>query len=214
MTDVLVSVGTDVHRFDRLMGWLETWHAAHAGDLTMIVQHGSSRAPGIPGATPFLGHDELDAAMASARAVVTHGGPASITEARRHGHVPIVVARNPAYDEHVDDHQMLFTARMAGLGLIRLCAAQEELAAALDESLSGAGRPGSTATGDPSAARAAAVAAVGRIVDDLMAAQRRRTTAGSGPTAEDQRSVTVPRQRAAGDSPVAARRSWGWRWRG
>ncbi len=23
---VLVVVGTDVHRFDRLMGWLEQWH--------------------------------------------------------------------------------------------------------------------------------------------------------------------------------------------
>ncbi len=170
--DVLVSVGTDVHRFDRLMGWLETWHEARPDHPAMLIQHGSSRAPGIPGAVPFLTHDELNAAMAGARVVVTHGGPASITEARRHGHVPIVVARDPAHDEHVDDHQMLFTARMAGLGLIRLCATADDLTAALTDGLAGATRR--TDAIDPTTSRAAAVAAVGRIVDDLVAAKRGR----------------------------------------
>ncbi len=168
---VLVSVGTDVHRFDRLMGWLESWHAGCPEPPTVLVQHGRSRAPAIPGAVPFLGHDELDAAMAGARVVVTHGGPASITEARRHGHVPVVVARDPAYAEHVDDHQMLFAARMAGLGLIRLCATADELSAALRDGLDDTVRRGGH---DGASARAAAVAEVGRIVDGLVAAKRGR----------------------------------------
>jgi len=172
--DVLVSVGTDVHRFDRLMEWLEAWYATRPDQPAVLIQHGSSRAPAIGGATPFLSHDELDAAMAGARVIVTHGGPASITEARRHGHVPIVVARDPSYDEHVDNHQMLFTARMAGLGLIRLCTTEEDLTEAVDKGLADpALRAGTT---DPTGARAAAVAAVGRIVDDLVAAKRPRTS--------------------------------------
>jgi UDP-N-acetylglucosamine transferase subunit ALG13 len=178
--DVLVSVGTDVHRFDRLMEWLEAWYAARPDQPAVLTQHGSSRPPAIPGATAFLGHDELTAAMAAAKVVVTHGGPASITEARRHGHLPVVVARDPAYDEHVDNHQMLFTARMAGLGLIRLCATEEELVEALTDGLSGSAARTGTGTTDPTAARAAAVAAVGRIVDDLVAGRRGRTSRWRG----------------------------------
>jgi UDP-N-acetylglucosamine transferase subunit ALG13 len=167
--DVLASVGTDVHRFDRLMTWLERWHATRPAPPAMLVQHGSSRAPAIPGATAFLDHDSLGDAMGRARVVVTHGGPASITEARRHGHCPVVVARDPAYAEHVDDHQLLFTARLARLGLIRLCATAEDLGAAIDETTSGAGsRP------EPAVSRADAAIRVGRIVDDLVAIRRRR----------------------------------------
>jgi UDP-N-acetylglucosamine transferase subunit ALG13 len=169
---VLVTVGTDVHRFDRLMDWLESWYAARPDHPTMVIQHGRSRPPAIPGGAPFLEHDRLTEAMARARVVVTHGGPASITEARRHGHVPLVVARDPAYKEHVDDHQMLFAARMAAAGVIRLCTSADELGAALDR---GIADPASTGGGrDPAQARAAAVAMVGRIVDDLVAGKRRR----------------------------------------
>jgi UDP-N-acetylglucosamine transferase subunit ALG13 len=172
---VLVAVGTDAHRFDRLMDWLETWYAARPDRPTMLVQHGSSRGPAIPGAMPFLAHEGLLRAMAEARIVVTHGGPATITEARRHGHVPIVVARDPAYQEHVDDHQMRFAARMAGRGVIRLCTTAGELSASLERGL--AYPEGLTVDGDAgnsAAARAAAVAQVGRIVDDLIAARGRR----------------------------------------
>jgi UDP-N-acetylglucosamine transferase subunit ALG13 len=133
--DVLVSVGTDKHHFDRLLSWVEQWWLRQPVRPRLVVQHGSSRPPLIPGATPFLAHDQLGAAMAQARVVVTHGGPASITEARRHGHLPIVVARDPAYGEHVDNHQMLFAARMAAGGVIRLCASARELELALQEGL-------------------------------------------------------------------------------
>jgi UDP-N-acetylglucosamine transferase subunit ALG13 len=170
--DVLASVGTDVHRFDRLVGWLEDWYAARPAKPAMLVQHGRSRAPAIPGATAFLDHDGLEDAMSRARIVVTHGGPASITEARRHGHLPIVVARDPAFAEHVDDHQKLFTARMADGGMIRLCASAAELGDALDRGLAGEVRPASSMP--PVGSRDAAVARVGRIVDDLVAERRRR----------------------------------------
>jgi UDP-N-acetylglucosamine transferase subunit ALG13 len=180
--DVLVSVGTDIHRFDRLMDWLDGWYADRLDKPEMLVQHGRSRAPAMPTATAFLDHDELENAMSRARVVITHGGPASITEARRHGHLPIVVARNPAYAEHVDDHQMLFAARMADRGLIRLCVSEAELSAVIEEGLSGpAFRAGpadpSTAragAADPTTARADAVSRVGRIVDDLVAGRTRR----------------------------------------
>jgi UDP-N-acetylglucosamine transferase subunit ALG13 len=172
---VLVVVGTDAHPFDRLVEWLERWYAARPDRPRLIVQHGSSRTPLLPGARAYLGHDELELAMRGALVVVSHGGPATISEARRSGHLPIVVPRDPARAEHVDDHQLLFARRLARLGAIRLCESERVFAAALD---SGLAEPAAFALDGDAAngwvARAEAAARVGRIVEDLVRARQRR----------------------------------------
>jgi UDP-N-acetylglucosamine transferase subunit ALG13 len=171
---VLATVGTDVHHFDRVLGWLERWHAGRAGGARLVVQHGHSGAPAVPGAVAFLGHDDLQRAMADATLVVSHGGPASITEARRHGHLPIVVPRDPAFGEHVDNHQQLFARRLAAAGMVLLCESEVELHDALDK---GVADPSAFAlAADPRVgeARSRAVAEVGRIVEELVGQRRRR----------------------------------------
>lgn len=171
---VLVAVGTDKHRFDRLMDWLDAWFPTAPLRPTMVIQHGYSRPPAIPGGVPFLGHAELQTAMETATLVVCHGGPATILEARRHGHLPIVVPRDPSRQEHVDNHQQLFARRLAAAGMIALCESQEELAAALNRGLAQPDSFTVTADADAQAARMAAVHRVGRIVEELVAAARPR----------------------------------------
>ncbi|MFI7574330.1 glycosyltransferase [Micromonospora sp. NPDC049497] len=173
---VLVVVGTDVHRFDRLVDWLERWHAGRPS-VRVVLQYGHSRVPRLPGATPFLGHEELQRAMAEATLVVSHGGPATITEARRTGHLPIVVPRDPNHDEHVDNHQQLFARRLGTAGLVRLCWSEAELVAALDEGLAD---PSRFALADPDGPdpRAEAVARVGQVIDDLVARRVRQRAGG------------------------------------
>ncbi|MEU9509602.1 glycosyltransferase [Micromonospora sp. NPDC048170] len=175
---MLVAVGTDKHPFDRLVGWLEEWHPALAEGVGLTVQHGHTRAPGVPGAVAFLGHDELQTAMAEADLVVCHGGPATILEARRHGHLPIVVPRDPARGEHVDDHQQLFARRLGAAGMVALAETREALFAALAAGLADPSRFAVAADPEASEARRAAVEQVGRIVEDLVAAstgRRQRT---------------------------------------
>ena len=174
---VLVVVGTDVHRFDRLVGWLERWHAARPG-VRLVLQYGHSRPPALPEATPFLGHEELQRAMAEATLVVSHGGPATITEARRTGHLPIVVPRDPAHDEHVDNHQQLFSRRLGAAGMVRLCETEAELLAALDEGLADPGRFVLAADPGRPDPRAEAVARVGAVIDDLVARRVRQRAGG------------------------------------
>ncbi|HZN76552.1 MAG TPA: glycosyltransferase [Micromonosporaceae bacterium] len=171
---VLVVVGTDTHPFDRLTDWLEQWYCAHPGPPDLVVQYGHGRAPGIPGATPFLDHEALKREMAEATLVVSHGGPATILEARRSGHLPIVVPRDPAHGEHVDDHQQLFARRLGSVGMVHLCDSVDALTTALADGLADPRR--FTIAGDPDAAigRAAAVARVGSIVEDLISARGRR----------------------------------------
>ncbi|MFJ1537694.1 glycosyltransferase [Micromonospora chalcea] len=174
---VLVVVGTDVHRFDRLVGWLERWHAARP-EVRLVLQYGHSRTPALPEATPFLGHEELQQAMAESTLVVSHGGPATITEARRTGHLPIVVPRDPAHDEHVDNHQQLFSRRLGAAGMVRLCESEAELVAALDEGLADPSRFVLAADPGRPDPRAEAVARVGAVIDGLVASRVRQRAVG------------------------------------
>lgn len=132
--DVVVSVGTDHHAFDRLVRWIDDY-ARRRRDLRFLVQHGHSRAPrDVPG-TPFLSGTELGDQMRAARVVVTHGGPGTIVQARAAGHLPVVVARDPELDEHVDDHQLLFVQRLEEAGRVRSCSTPQQLAALIDKAL-------------------------------------------------------------------------------
>jgi UDP-N-acetylglucosamine transferase subunit ALG13 len=178
---ILVVVGTDIHPFDRLTGWLRRWYAGRhpgvgAGGSApgLILQYGHSEGPDLSGAVRFLGHEELQRAMASASLVVSHGGPATITEARRSGHLPIVVPRDPAHREHVDNHQQLFARRLGAAGMVWLCETERELAEALDKGLADPSAFALSADGQGRDARAEAVAKVGRIVEDLVAQRSRR----------------------------------------
>lgn len=173
-TRLLVAVGTDKHPFDRLVDWLAQWHADAADAVGLTVQHGHTKAAGLPGAVPFLGHDALQQEMADADLVVCHGGPATILEARRHGHLPIVVPRDPGRGEHVDDHQQLFARRLGDAGLVALCETREQLHDALAAGLADASRFAVAADPDAHEARRVAVARVGQIVEDLVARAARR----------------------------------------
>lgn len=134
MSRVLVTVGTDHHRFDRLIGWVDRWAAAHP-DASVLVQHGTADAPVHGEAVVMLGYDELVAEMAQADVVIAQGGPATIMDARSVGHRPIVIPRRGHLDEVVDDHQVAFTDWMAAKDLVWLAADEAELHALIDAAL-------------------------------------------------------------------------------
>lgn len=133
---VVVAVGTDHHPFGRLVGWVDRWLARGGADrVECVVQHGTAPAPrwGTPRA--YLEHAEFTELVARAAVVVCHGGPATIAECRRIGRLPVVVPRRVEHGEHVDNHQVLFTARLADKKLVYLASSEDELAALLDDGL-------------------------------------------------------------------------------
>jgi UDP-N-acetylglucosamine transferase subunit ALG13 len=132
----LVLVGTDFHPFDRLVGWVDARASEGDGErLRWLVQHGASAPPRIADGRPFLPRDELERLLAESAFVVCHGGPGTIMEARRHGHVPIVVPRSAANGEHVDDHQRRFARRLVQAGHIRLAEDRQAFEAAIRTAL-------------------------------------------------------------------------------
>jgi UDP-N-acetylglucosamine transferase subunit ALG13 len=124
---VLVTVGTDHHPFTRLMGWIER-RSRTGPRLRWLVQHGYTTPPTGTGVTAadLLPHHELQAALREAAVVVCQGGPGSIMDARGAGKVPVVVPRRSDLGEHVDDHQVRFSRRVAADGLIRLAETEDD----------------------------------------------------------------------------------------
>jgi len=131
---IVVSVGTDFHKFDRLIDWVDNWMIAHGEDVELFVQHGFTRSSPLGENVEMLPHAEILSRFESATAVVLQGGPGGILDARSVGVVPIVVPRRPHLDEVKDEHQVAFTRFMAGTDDVVL--AEEE--SALHRALSAA----------------------------------------------------------------------------
>jgi UDP-N-acetylglucosamine transferase subunit ALG13 len=171
---VVVTVGTDHHPFDRLVRWVNDWLTAHPEQLPgFFVQSGSTVLAPVCAGSEAVDAQRLSGLLDSADVIVCHGGPASIAAAWARQLLPIVVPRLPQSGEHVDDHQVTFSRKLADLGRVRLAQTPEEFASVMAE-----------ATGDPSTLRAlvptgdvdAAVARFGELVDELIGQRRRRMT--------------------------------------
>lgn len=60
----------------------------------------------------MIGYDEMDEYVKKSDIIITHGGPGSIFHPLQYNKIPIVVPRNPEFNEHVDNHQILFAKRL------------------------------------------------------------------------------------------------------
>ena len=111
---ILATVGTHEDPFDRLLGELERLCSEGTLDEEVICQSGYCTLETTHVKThKQLPFDDLQALMARARIIITHGGPASIMQALAHGTIPIVVPRQADFGEHVDNHQCRFAEKMS-----------------------------------------------------------------------------------------------------
>lgn len=132
--DVVVSLGTDHHRFDRLVDWLDAWLTTRP-DVRCLLQHGFSRPSTLATSVPRLPRTELLEHYRRASAVVVQGGPGSILDARGLGLMPFAVPRLARLGEHVDNHQAVFTAYMVEQGEALRPDTGDALAGLLDAAL-------------------------------------------------------------------------------
>ena len=160
---VVVSVGTDHHPFDRLVGWMDRWAAEHCG-VRVVIQRGNAAPTEHAESQSLIPHGDLCDLFARATAVVTHGGPSTVMDIRAAGRLPIVFPRDPAHGEHIDDHQLRFGQHLARQQLAKIVYEHHELGVALDEAFE---RPDCYLVPfDPKPAPG--VVAFGRIVDELI----------------------------------------------
>lgn len=161
---IVISVGTDHHPFARLVEWSCAW-ADRNPAYRVVVQRGTVDAPTGVESHDLIPHDELRRLFASSLAVVSHGGPSTVMDARMAGRIPIVVARNPELGEHVDDHQMRFADHLARHGLARCAKDKSTFMSLLDEAIA---HPARFIVPRQETQAASGVVRLGEVLDDLL----------------------------------------------
>jgi len=66
----------------------------------------------------FMDMNAFEKAINSHSLIILHGGAGSIIQAVSKKKVPVVMARQKIFDEHIDDHQVEFVAKLSSQELI------------------------------------------------------------------------------------------------
>ncbi|MBU7454887.1 glycosyltransferase [Leuconostoc fallax] len=114
---IFVTVGTHEQPFDRLLKKIDG--LIESGDITesVFIQTGySDYVPKFAKSKQFLSNIEMEKNIDEARIVITHGGPASFLSVLSKGKIPIVVPRLLKFNEHVNNHQVVFAEKVVNKG--------------------------------------------------------------------------------------------------
>lgn len=145
---IFVTVGMEKFPFDRLIRAVD--RIASEGTIgPFFVQYGSSAAiPEHCEHARFLRFDEMLGRVQDAELVISHAGAGSVLTCADHGARTIVVPRQRAFGEHVDDHQLEFARLIARSGEVDCVTDLGDLEKAIDGALTrrgggpeGRGRP-------------------------------------------------------------------------
>ena len=108
---IFVTVGTHEQQFNRLVEYMDRWASTHEEEV--IIQTGfSTYKPKKATWSKLYPYKTMIDIVENARIVITHGGPSSFIMPLQIGKIPIVVPRNHAFDEHVNNHQIDFCRKV------------------------------------------------------------------------------------------------------
>lgn len=124
--DLVVSLGTDYHTFERLLSWVDNYLQQNP-QVSCLIQHGHTTPIARGDNVRLIPAAELMGYYATASAVLLQGGPGSIQDARRTGAIPLVVPRRCEFNEVVDNHQVPFADMMQKNGCAIVIESREDL---------------------------------------------------------------------------------------
>lgn len=106
---IFVTVGTHEQQFNRLIKKIDLMIEEGKINQEVIIQSGFSdyEAKNCV-CKKLISFEEMDNYINEADIIITHGGPASFIAPLRIGKIPIVVPRQKEYNEHVNNHQLIF----------------------------------------------------------------------------------------------------------
>ena len=106
---IFVTVGTHEQPFDRLLKCVDKMIEDGIIKEEVIVQKGYTEYEMRNcKSEKLIPYEQMQQNIEKARIVVTHGGPASFIAPLAIGKIPIVVPRQKEYNEHVNNHQLIF----------------------------------------------------------------------------------------------------------
>ncbi|SDH73886.1 glycosyltransferase [Desulfosporosinus hippei] len=111
---IFVTVGTHEQPFNRLVKFVDELKEKGLIKEEVIIQTGfSTYEPKYCTWSKLFPYQEMVKNVASARIVITHGGPSSFIMPLQVGKIPVVVPRQKQFDEHVNNHQADFSKAVA-----------------------------------------------------------------------------------------------------
>lgn len=111
---IFVTVGTHEQPFNRLIRCVDNLKRDGVITEDVIIQIGfSTYEPKFCQWSKLIPYKQMVKNMEDARIVITHGGPASFIMPLQISKIPIVVPRQYRFGEHVNDHQVEFTRKVA-----------------------------------------------------------------------------------------------------
>lgn len=124
---IFVTVGTHEQQFNRLVKYMDEFAKSISEAVVMQTGYSTYEPKNCKWQTMFS-YKEMDQSIKNAHIVITHGGPSSFIAPLQSGKTPIVVPRRKEFDEHVNNHQILFCRQIAErMGTIILVEDVEEL---------------------------------------------------------------------------------------
>ncbi len=106
---IFVTVGTHEQPFDRLIKEIDKLKGEGIIKDDIFIQTGfTDYEPKNCQWSKLISYSDMQKYNKEADIIITHGGPASFIAPLQLGKVPIVVPRQFKYNEHVNDHQLLF----------------------------------------------------------------------------------------------------------
>jgi UDP-N-acetylglucosamine transferase subunit ALG13 len=131
---IFVTVGSD-KGFPRLLYAVDHLKASRViqDDVTMQIGRTPDFSSEVCKVVQFLSPAEYEQYMRDASVVICHGGAGTIIQALQAQKVPVVMPRRKHYGEHVDDHQLEGSQRLAAEGRIILVHEPAELLAGIEE---------------------------------------------------------------------------------
>lgn len=107
---IFVTVGTHEQPFNRLVECIDNLKRDGVIEEEVVIQTGySTYEPKYCTWKKLFPFQEMTKLVDEARIVITHGGPSSFIMPLQVGKTPIVVPRKFEFNEHVNDHQVIFS---------------------------------------------------------------------------------------------------------
>ena len=111
---IFVTVGTHEQQFNRLVEYVDKLVENRRITEKVIMQTGyCTYEPRNCCWQKLYSYQMMKELVHEARIVITHGGPSSFIMPLQIGKTPIVVPRQFGFDEHVNDHQVVFSRAVA-----------------------------------------------------------------------------------------------------
>ena len=111
---IFVTVGTHEQPFNRLIECVDSLKKNGTITEDVIMQTGySTYEPKYCSWQKLFPYQQMVKLVSEARIIITHGEPSSFIMPLQIGKTPIVVPRRHEFNEHVNDHQVIFVNAVA-----------------------------------------------------------------------------------------------------